>query len=283
MERKKLSTTAIAKKINVEVSDIFNTLRNNNWIKRTGNQWELTEIGESKGGCNKGDYIVWDIGIGAEIKTIIEAEDKKNLSVTKISEKVNIIPQKLNLIFSELGWIEKDMRGWVVTKLGKIIGGKQKEHTGSGSLYVLWSENILENNALKESLERSNDTENGNTDFRSKFPANFRTLDGHFVRSKAEVIIDNYLYQNQIIHAYERKVPIEEELYCDFYIPAGKKVYIEYWGLEEDKKYANRKEVKIDLYKKSELNLIELRDSDISNLDDILPGKLLKYEIKGYM
>jgi len=111
--------------------------------------------------------------------------------------------------------------------------------------------------------------------FRSKFPANYRTDDGHKVRSKAEQIIDNWLYRSKIVHAYERRVPIEQELYCDFFIPIGN-VWIEYWGLEEEK-YLKRKDLKKELYKKNEKNLIELTDKDIENLDDILPLKLRDY------
>lgn len=62
------------------------------------------------------------------------------------------------------------------------------------------------------------------------------------------MLIDNWLYMAGIVHAYERKLPIEEDLYCDFYLPTGK-VYIEFWGLEDDPKYAHRKKIKQDLYK----------------------------------
>ena len=73
-------------------------------------------------------------------------------------------------------------------------------------------------------------------------------------------------------------IQFEEELYCDFYIPEGK-VYIEYWGLEKDPKYAARKRVKVDLYQKYRLNLIELTDEQVKNLDDCLPKMLLKYNV----
>ncbi len=59
-------------------------------------------------------------------------------------------------------------------------------------------------------------------------------------------------------------------------------MYIEYWGLENDPKYAERKKKKIEIYQKYDLKLIELNDDDISNLDDHLPKKLLKYGIKVY-
>ncbi len=101
------------------------------------------------------------------------------------------------------------------------------------------------------------------------------------VRSRAEVIIDNALYDYKLAHAYERKLPIEEEVYSDFFIPS-ESVYIEYWGMEDDPKYAERKKVKIELYKKYDFKLIELSDDDILNLDDNLPKKLLKFGIKVY-
>lgn len=49
--------------------------------------------------------------------------------------------------------------------------------------------------------------------FREKFPATHRAADGHMVRSRAEMLIDNWLYMAEIVHAYERKLPIEEDVY----------------------------------------------------------------------
>jgi hypothetical protein len=114
-----------------------------------------------------------------------------------------------------------------------------------------------------------------------KFVAKLRTTDGHYVRSKVEMLIDNWLYMAEIVHAYERKLPVEEELYCDFYIPSGK-VYIEYWGYENEPKYLARKERKREIYAKYGFKLIELEEKDIQNLDDVLPRLLLKHEVESY-
>ncbi len=82
--------------------------------------------------------------------------------------------------------------------------------------------------------------------------------------------------------AYERKLPIEEDVYSDFYIPTGK-VYIEYWGYENNEKYLDRKKVKQDLLSnKYDFNLIELEDKDVLNLDDVLPRLLLKHGVQAY-
>ena len=115
--------------------------------------------------------------------------------------------------------------------MGKSIGGRQFEHETSGANYVLWPESILQYKRLLEVFkENSTDqpqaqaatvsspqTEtqvaNINKDnFREKFEAKHRTIDGHYVRSKAEMLIDNWLYQYGLVHAYERKLPIDEDI-----------------------------------------------------------------------
>ena len=111
----------------------------------------------------------------------------------------------------------------------------------------------------------------------------FRTKSGHLVRSKSEVIIADYLYGEEICFAYEKRLPIETEARCDFYVPACS-AYIEYWGVQSDeaerKKYEKRKKEKIALYKKHTLNLIEIDDKNIKNLEDFLQKDLLKLGLK---
>ena len=111
----------------------------------------------------------------------------------------------------------------------------------------------------------------------------FRTKSGHLVRSKSEVIIADYLYGEEICFAYEKRLPIETEARCDFYVPACSP-YIEYWGVQSDeaerKKYEKRKKEKIALYKKHALNLIEIDDKNIKNLEDFLQKELLKLGLK---
>ncbi|WP_231514963.1 hypothetical protein [Oceanobacillus salinisoli] len=163
------------------------------------------------------------------------------------------------------------------------------EYDKTGVPYDNWPESILQNKRLIETVNEINgvETKSESTNeedslgFREKFVATHRAADGHYVRSRAEMLIDNWLYMSEIAHAYERKLPIEEDVYSDFYLPVGK-VYIEYWGLENDPKYSQRKLDKLKIYEKYGFNLIELQDADIQNLDDILPKKLLKFGIQAY-
>ena len=111
-------------------------------------------------------------------------------------------------------------------------------------------------------------------DFEQKYPIGaIKTEDGHYVRSRAEALIDNWLYSQGIIHAYEQRLPGESEVYCDFYLPTYN-AYIEYWGLEGDPKYEKRKREKLKIYSQQGLRLIELNKNDILNLGDVLRRKL---------
>ena len=291
---KYISTSALAKKLAISKNKLDEMLLSAKFIQREERGFSLTDLGIEKSGCMKshpkfGDYIAWDENI--EIPNKLITQGKEFYSSTKIASKYNISARKINMILSEIGFIEKYLKGWTITVLGSKNGGIQKENAKNGIPYVEWNESIFENKAFlsiikevkgdagestQKEIEKSKDS-----NFREKFVAKHRATDGHMVRSKAEMLIDNWLYMAEIVHAYERKLPIEEEVYCDFYIPTGK-IYIEFWGLENDPKYAKRKEIKKAIYEKYNFKLIELTDEEVFNLDDVLPKMLLKFGVQTY-
>lgn len=302
----KISTSSLAKERKLTPAKLFESLQELGFIVRKNESWGLTDSGKKAGGeLQKSDkfweYIIWPTDLKIEPLPQKVQSSKKYLNATVIWEHFKTSSQRLNLILSELGLVEKDVAGWRITKLGKSLGWTEHIHDISGAHYVLWTESILTYSRLLEVFHHELDSTHStnqeiatihplkssqNSSFREKFEAKHRTQDGHYVRSKAEMIIDNLLYQYGLVHAYERKLPIEEDVYSDFYIPPGNNrpqgVYIEYWGLENDDKYIERKKKKLELYKSNELPLIELNDEDIQNLDDVLPRKLLQYKIKVY-
>ena len=182
------------------------------------------------------------------------------LTPTQIGEKLSKTAKEINEFLSEINFIKKCNSGWELTDLGKKNGGIQNNYKGNLSVY--WKTEILNNKIFKNAVEPQEVKDKDETDFRNKFKAEYRTNDGHYVRSRAEVIISNWLFGECIAHAYEKRVPIEEDIYCDFYIPKGK-IYIEFWGYEDDEKYLARKQKKRELYKKYNLNLIEIDNSKI--------------------
>jgi hypothetical protein len=291
---KQLSTTALAKKRNIESKELFKELKLQGWIYKKNDQWNLTKEGKMAGGEMKynpkfGEYVVWPSNLDLN-KNIQSSE---TLNSTKIGQEFNISAQRINAILSELGWIEKSsIGGWDLTKYGKRNGGFEMEGQ-NGSPYVIWDKSILSNKSVLSSIDAATGKsyENGSTnnetifktdEFRKKHEAKYRTQDGHRVRSRAEAMIDDYLYNNGVAHAYERRLPgIDEEVISDFYLPAGK-VFIEFWGMEENEKYQERKKKKLAIYADNNFNLIEMNDKDIETIDDILPRKLKKFGIKIY-
>lgn len=287
-----LSTTKLAEKYGMQPKELFSQLEKLGLVSQNDGSWELTEAGRAKGGIVKegkqyGPYVAWPGNVDLNL-TVSETL----ITATAIGKHFDLSATKANYILSELGWIKKSLKGWALTGQGEKMGGVQDEDKKSGIPFVRWPETIVNAKALLESMghitgnlpeKKTEESEKVSEEigFREKFEAKHRSADGHFVRSKAEMLIDNWLYMAEIVHAYERKLPIEEDVYSDFYIPTGK-VYLEYWGLENDARYLTRKQKKIDIYKKYGFNLIELSDKEVQNLDDHLPRLLLKYGVQAY-
>ncbi len=117
------------------------------------------------------------------------------------------------------------------------------------------------------------------TDVRKKWETMIRTTDGHYVRSYSEKAIDDWLYNNGIVHAYEKKVFFKENpdktVIADFYLPEGK-IYIEFFGLNTED-YLKRVEEKKSLFESNKLNLICLGEEHMKNLDDVLGSLIYQY------
>ena len=106
-----------------------------------------------------------------------------------------------------------------------------------------------------------------------------KAQDGHFVESEYEIKVDDMLYTNNIVHAYNIKVDeiIERSVYCDWYIPVllNKGIYIELWGVKDEEKYNKNKKEKIELYKKHNLPLIEIEYNELKDDTQRLRSSLI--------
>ena len=218
------------------------------------------------------------------------------LNSTALGEQFKLGPKQINRVLLDLGWVEKESEGWKPTTLGEKLKAQKKLFSQNKVPYVVWhpaiSKSRILQNAVSEFLsieveppsdiqaspmtEEAADKVEG---FREKFPPTIRASDGHMVRSRAEALIDGVLYGNRIVHAYESLVPVKEKMYCDFYLPEFP-IYIEFWGLESNPKYKARKEKKLEIYRKNELRLIEIKDEHIANIDDYLMSQLVKFGYK---
>ncbi len=116
---------------------------------------------------------------------------------------------------------------------------KSKGSAGTSAyITVYFSIRIMEMQKDKSTREegKKKQSENVQTiselDYRKKWPADYRCEDGHYVRSKSEMLIDNWLYSHGICHVYEKAVfsiTGSEQYICDFYVPYYD-LYIEVFG-----------------------------------------------------
>lgn len=120
----------------------------------------------------------------------------------------------------------------------------------------------------------------------SAYPGKYKCKDGHIVKSIAEKIIDDYLFDNSIAHAYEKALPIDEnpehDLHPDFCLQNFKNkgdVYIEHWGFENgSRSYDESEKYKLEIYNKRGITLICTYTDDTQDITASLDRKLEFFE-----
>jgi len=111
------------------------------------------------------------------------------------------------------------------------------------------------------------------------FSKDLRAKDGHLCNSVSEIIIDDWLFKNEISHERECLYP-EGRYRCDFVIEG---IFIEFFGLANasiDLRYPIIMEKKKKMCKKYKIFLIELYEKDLYNLEQSLGKKLKKIKEK---
>ena len=225
------------------------------------------------------------------------AHDESNgkLSATALGEHFKLDAKQINRVLVDLGWIEKEGKGWAPTEMGEKLKAQKNIYYKNKVPYVVWHPDICKSRILQKAVDElvsveiapvvtqspamTEDAADKSEGFRDRFPPAIRASDGHMVRSRGEAMIDGLLYENRIVHAYERLVPIEQTMYCDFFLPEFN-LYIEFWGMESNPKYKARKEKKLEMYRQNGLKLIEVKDEHINNLEDYLMGQLVRFGYK---
>lgn len=212
-----LSTSALAKALQRSVRQMFAELAVMGWIRREDEQWQLTAKGEFEGGVYReskrfGRYIVWPPTI-LEHRALVQTR-KQHLTASAIGREYGLSATLVNRLLAERGWIRADGRGWRLTDTGRAEGGVQRDDERSGIPYVVWSPDINAHPVMLRALQclRSE------PDRDASLPV--RSLDGHSCRNAVCAQVCNWLYLAGIVHAVDVALPVEEALYCDFYIPS---------------------------------------------------------------
>src|SRR5689334_9674382 len=92
-----LSTSSLAKEMDVPASELFAKLKALGLIDRHGDKWTLTDLGRSKGGQTRtnpkfGEFIVWPEDIDFEAN----GGRGKHMNATAIGKQFGVSPQRMN-------------------------------------------------------------------------------------------------------------------------------------------------------------------------------------------
>lgn len=290
-EPDKLSTSALARKLDLPVQQLFVTLKDYGWIQRHQDAWLLTNKGEFEGGSyvdsqRYGRYIVWpDTLVEHPLLSAIESNER--LSASGLRRYFpQLHPRQINRALGELGLQVHSVLGWELTEQGKRLGGQQEESENSGAFYVTWPHDIVDHPVLHRELQAQSSIgeapvqeEPADDLFANVGLTELVGIDGHALETLLELKVCNWLYTAQLAHAHQRALPVEELLYADFYLPAAR-VYIECWDEEEPPERLTLKLRKKDVYREQDLRVIEINARDADRLDEVLGRPLMGYGIR---
>jgi hypothetical protein len=294
LEDDKLSTTALARKLDIPAQQLFATLKDYGWIKRTETSWVLTQKGEFEGGSYQtskryGSYIVWPATL--EQHPLLQAiESNQRITAAAMCRYYpRLHARQINRALAELGLQHHSILGWELTALGRTWGGLQEESSSSGALYVTWPNEIIDNPVVQRELglqaaqmpaQSTSDQKEPDLFATAKEGANLNHgIDGHRLQSYLQTGVCNWLYLAQLAHACHRALPTEELVYADFYIPVGN-IYIDCWEVEAEPGELSGRFRKRELYRELDLRYLEINASDSEKLDEVLSRGLLAFGIR---
>jgi len=295
-EDAKLSTSALARELEIPAQQLFATLKDYGWIKRHEDSWVLTNKGEFEGGSYQnsrrfGRYIVWPKSLDQHplVKAI---ESNQRITAAGMHRYYTLLhPRQINRSLAELGLQEHSILGWELTDFGRRLGGQQEESSNTGAYYVTWPHEIVDHPVVHRELSMLSGElpahdellpDEPPTDLFSMAelePPPHRGVDGHILSKPLEVAVCNWLYMAQLAHAHQRALPTPEEAWADFYVPAGS-VYIDCWDSNEAVDALSSKLLKRELYKQHHLRVIEINAEDKDRLDEVLGRGLHAFGIR---
>ncbi len=290
----KLSTTALAKRLELPVSDVFEALSAFGWINRAENgKWVLTPKGEFEGGHyyeskQYGRYIVWPEKTVSH-KALQALESSKLLYAPKMGEKWQLPGHMVNRLLANLGWLKRGYHGWQLTALGATHGGVQMENQNTGMQYVMWPPAVMEHPALVEALNHCSRpgeqpvADGGDEDdLFSKTEVQPQTsLDGHCFVDPGLTRICDWLYLAGVVHACGQRLPVELPLRADFWLPRDK-VYIEFWSALGGADQLKTRMQRADIYRELKLQVIDVHPEDLTVLHEFLPRRLSEQGVHYY-
>lgn len=272
-----LSRSALAEKLGISLKELTQLMIESGWIKQEGKVWHLTAKGEFEGGMYReskkyGQYIVWPTTVLDH--PMIREMNEGVVNVSSLAKRAGLPARLFNRLLAELGWIEAFAKGWQLTVLGKHYGGLQSQDEETGIPYVMWPRTLLDEPSVINSVAYF-------SDFSEK--QQLQALNGLQTRSSAHSVIASWLYALGLVYSYQRELhlPKDTVLTPDFYLPQSH-LCIDYWPESLPADALASQLAKREIYKKHNINSIELDAKGLLDLDHELARELMQLGVTVY-
>lgn len=305
--KEQLSTSALAKRLKLPIQQLFVTLRDYGWIDRRGESWVLTGKGELHGGRYRdspryGRYIVWPEEL-TEHPLITAIESNQRIYPGGMRRYYpHLSAAQINRTLREIGLQRHTPNGLEVTALGQRFGGRQEFDEEHALAVISWPHELVDDPVIHRELNRLagsgrvvtppdadegaavTDTEGTADLFAASGDGSAATadrgqppercgLDGHRLASLLQLRVCDWLYEAQLAHAHRRRLPVEEELVADFYVPAAG-LYIECWEAEIATPELTRRLRTREVCRELGLAYLEVAAADMDRIETLLAGRL---------
>jgi hypothetical protein len=280
MDGQKLSTSALARLLDISLPQLFNTLKDYGWIRKVDDGWILTGKGEFEGGeyiqsKKYGRYIVWPEAI-VEHPLMRGMTEHRLLTLGAIAKQFQLNAREIARVFAEQGLLEQGIHGWQPTDTGRQAGIALAQSDHYGQSYVLCPQDIIESDSVAALLmylqKLEQQIHEGEQDLFAAVDQ-YVSLDGHVHISPYHQRVSDWLYLAGIVHATRHK---ELEM---FYLPRHR-VLIDIWNKDsrDTKEVSGHMQLTLQS-EQSDLRLIQLMPEDFADLETTLASRLALYGV----
>lgn len=264
-----LSTSALARQLELPVQQLFATLKDYGWIRKTEDNWALTAKGEFEGGRyvnskRYGRYIVWPPAI-IEHPLFQAMESQRLLSAADLGRPLGVSARQLNRLLCALGYIAPGQRGWEATPSGMKLGAQPCENPQSGQSYVMWPEDMLAHPPLLALQRRSLSADD--------LLSPCISVDGKRCASDAHRRVANWLYFAGLHYAVDQPLAAPAAGDVDFYLPRYQ-LCIEVWGGQEHSDALSARMARAEICAQRAIAVIDIHPEDLDALDEYLSRRL---------
>lgn len=269
MSDEALSTSALARQLELPVQQLFATLKDYGWIRKVDDGWALTAKGEFEGGRyinskRYGRYIVWPTRI-VEHPLFQAMESQRLLTAADLGRPLGISARQLNRLLYALGYLRSGPRGWEATASGLAQGAQPYENPQNGQSYVMWPEELQSHPPLQTLHRRSLNNDD--------LLAPQTSIDGTACSTAAHRQLANWLYLAGLRYAVQQQLFAESLGHCDFFLPEYQ-LCIECWGGNEHPDVLSARMARAEACREMKLAVIDVHPEDLGALDDYLSRRL---------